>query len=191
MLTIITPCSRPENLSRMAQSIDFSKDVHWIIVYDTTKTKGRFTPNVTHPKITELGHVSPPGTCSGNSQRNVGLSRVQNGMVYYLDDDNIIHDRFWTLFDRFDEDHFYTWDQFRGDEFANRPNGVLSGDEPRLRKIDTAQYIVPRYMCRPWQEDLYWADGIFIEKVYEKYKDKHVYIPVVAAFYNFLSRATT
>jgi len=186
MLTIITPCSRPQNLHRLFDSIDFTKTNKWIIVHDTTKTNGMYPTLFRHPKILELGHVSPEGTCSGNSQRNVALKMVETGLVYFLDDDNIVHHKFWTLIDQFDEDYFYTWDQIGNDMFANKPNGVLSGHEPRLRKIDTAQYIVPRHMCSLWQEGPYWADGLFIEDIYTRFKEKHIYLDVVAAHYNFL-----
>ena len=39
MLTIITPCSRPENLKLMRDSIDFDCIDQWIIVHDTTRTR--------------------------------------------------------------------------------------------------------------------------------------------------------
>ena len=186
MITIITPCSRPQNLKEIYQSINWDKIHQWIIVHDTTKTRGIYDQVFNHPKIVEYGHMSPPGTCSGNSQRNAGLMHVTGGMVYFLDDDNIIHPNFWTIVNKFDEDHYYTWDQLRQDMFANKPGGIMGGEEPRLRKIDTAQYIVPRHMCRPWQEEPYWADGLFIEDIYERCKDQHVYLPIVAAYYNCL-----
>jgi hypothetical protein len=46
-------------------------------------------------------------------------------------------------------------------------------------------------MCGVWKEELYWADGLFIEEIYEKYKDKHVYIPILASYYNFLEERRT
>lgn len=188
MITIITPCSRADNLRMLYASIQFDLIRRWIIVYDTTRTRGIYTTHFDHPQIVELGHVSPIGSCSGNSQRNVGLSMVSDGMVYFLDDDNIVHPEFWKLTVGFDTHHFYTWDQLRNDEFANKPGGILGGEEPRLRKIDTAQYIVPRHMCRPWQESLYWADGVFIEEIYNQHTKRHVYIPTVAAYYNALRK---
>lgn len=186
MLTIITPCCRPQNLSFLYDTIRITKVDKWIIVYDTTKTDGKFEKRFNRPNIIEVGHVSPPHSCSGNSQRNVALNMVSTGMVYFLDDDNVIHPEFWKLVEKFDDVHFYTWDQQRNDQFANKPGGILTGDNPRLYSIDTAQYAIPRYMCSAWQEDEYCADGLFIEGVYKRFKDKHIYIPVVAAFYNFL-----
>lgn len=186
MLTIITPCSRPENLSFLYDTIRITKIDKWIIVYDTTHTDGVFEKRFNRSNIIEVGHVSPPDTCSGNSQRNVGLNMVQRGMVYFLDDDNVIHPEFWKIADTFDDVHFYTWDQQRNDEFANKLGGIAAGDNPRLRIIDTAQFAVPRYMCRPWQEDAFIADGLFIEDVYNRFRSLHIYTPVVAAFYNFL-----
>ena len=187
MITIITPCSRPQNLKTISKSIQFDKIDKWIIVHDTTRFKGIYEQVFSNnPKIVEYGYFSPPGTCSGNSQRNHALRHVEKGLVYFLDDDNIVHPNFWTIVSNFDEDHFYSWDQIRNDSFANKPNGILGGEYPILRQIDTAQYIVPRHMCRFWQEEPYWADGLFIEDVYGRYKDQHVYVPTIAAYYNYL-----
>jgi hypothetical protein len=191
MLTIITPCSRPENLKEMRESIDFDRIDKWIIVHDTTKTGGIFSTSLNHPKIIELGHMSPPGTCSGNSQRNLALSLFHGGMVYFLDDDNIIHPNFWKLVPMFKEDRFYTFDQQRWDEFVATPGGIFKGDTPRLQKIDTAQYVIPFSMRSHWKEDDYKADGLFIEDVFTRNKSAHVYIPIVASYYNYLRRPTS
>ena len=188
MLTIITPCCRPENLQHLFKSINFTYVNRWLIAHDVTKTNGVFTGVFNHPKITEFG-VS--GGISGNPQRNAALDQVKSGLIYFLDDDNIIHPNFWELVPQMNEDHFYTFDQLRMDMFANKPGGIMGGEEPRLRKIDTAQYVVPAYMCGVWKEELYWADGLFIEEIYEKYKEKHVYIPRLASYYNFLEERRT
>jgi glycosyltransferase involved in cell wall biosynthesis len=185
-LTIITPCSRPENLSFIYDTIRITKVDKWIIVYDTTNTGGNFEKRFNRPNIIEVGHVSPPETGSGNSQRNVGLNMVRTGMVYFLDDDNVIHPEFWKIAETLDDVHFYMWDQQRNDEFANKSGGILAGDNPRLRDINTAQFAVPRYMCRPLQEDAFNAPSLFIADIYTRFKNLQIYVPVVAAFYNFL-----
>jgi hypothetical protein len=188
MLTIITPCSRPENLKALRDSIDMDRIDRWIIVHDTTKSRGVYIPQFDHPKILEMGHSSPPGTCSGNSQRNRGLAKVQHGMIYFLDDDNIVHPDFWKIVPLFKEEHFYTFDQQRWDEFVSTPGGIFKGDTPRLRKIDTAQYVVDVRMARFWKEDDYKADGLFIEDIFLRFNQNHTYIPVVASYYNYLRK---
>ena len=189
MLTIITPCCRPANLPALRESIDLDAIERWIIVHDTTMTRGVYSPLFDHPKITELGHISSPGTCSGNSQRNVALRLVRYGLVYFLDDDNVIHPDFWKIAPLFKEGHFYTFDQQRWDEFVATPGGIFKGDTPRLQKIDTAQYVVDVRMARPWKEDDYKADGLFIEDIFLRFSQEHEYIPVVASYYNFLRRS--
>jgi len=188
MLTIITPCSRPGNLYAMRNSINMGMIDRWIIVHDTTRTGGVCSPLFDHPQIVEMGHISPPGTCSGNSQRNRALKLVQSGLVYFLDDDNIVHPNFWVLLPKMQLGHFYTFDQQRWDEFVTRPGDIFKGDTPRLQRIDTAQYVVDIRMAKFWKEDDYKADGLFIEDVFLRFSQEHVYFPEVAAYYNFLRK---
>jgi len=188
MLTIITPCSRPENLYAMRNSIKMDMIDRWIIVHDTTKTRGICSTVFDHPQIIEMGHVSPPGSCSGNSQRNRALKLVHGGLIYFLDDDNIIHPNFWNLLPKMKLGHFYTFDQQRWDEFVPLPGMTFKGETPRLQKIDTAQYVVDANMVRLWKEDDYKADGLFIEDIYNRFHDDHEYFPEVAAYYNFLRK---
>lgn len=187
MLTIITPCCRPANLPLLFNSINFTYVNRWLIVHDTTYTNGVFTQAFNHPKITEFG-VS--GGISGNPQRNAALDQVKSGLIYFLDDDNIVHPNFWEIVPRLNIGYFYTFDQQRWDEFVGTPGDVFKGDTPRLQRIDTAQYIVPFYMCGRWKEDDYKADGLFIEDIYYKNKISHIYIPEVASYYNYLRRPT-
>jgi len=187
MLTIITPCARPENLPQLENSIEFDKIKMWIIVHDTKN--GDFTKRYNNPKILEIGHPTPAGGCAGHAQRNKGLERVIEGHIYFLDDDTVLHPSFWKIFPLMDnDDRFYTFDQQRWDEFVSVPGGTFKGDVPKVTKIDSAQYVVPRYMCGEFIETDYRADGFFIENVDKFFPGSHVYIPVVAAYYNFLRR---
>lgn len=189
MLTIITPCGRPENLPLLEKSLDLER-VRWLIVYDTKN--GPFTRRYDNPRITEIGHPTPPGGCAGHAQRNKGLAHVVEGFIYFLDDDTVMHPDFWKIFPQMkDEEHFYTFDQQRWDEFVSVPGGTFKGNVPAVTKIDSAQYVVPRHMCGSFLENDYRADGFFIADVNSKYPGAHTYIPVVAAYYNFLRKFTT
>jgi len=185
MFTIITPCSRPENLDTLLESIDLDK-IQWLIVHDTAKRP--FIQRYSHPKITEIGHPTPPGGRAGHAQRNAGIKLLNDGLIYFLDDDTIIHPSFWKIFPIFDQSHFYTFDQQRWDEFVSEPGGTFRGNEPKLMKMDSAQYVVPIRMCGSFIESDYRADGVFIEEVNTKHPDAHVYIPIVACYYNYLRK---
>ena len=93
-LTIITPCCRPNNLIKLYDSINFNYINEWIVVYDEKKIKQN--PNIlnhfNNKKIKEYFHRG--NGISGNPQRNRALDKIENKntMVYYLDDDNIIHE---------------------------------------------------------------------------------------------------
>ena len=190
MLTIITACCRPHNLLTILGSIKLDKVAKWIIVYDTTR--GRTYPRLFegNDKICEYDCADPG--ISGNSQRNKGASLVSSGMIYFLDDDNIIHPHFWDLVESFDSSHFYTFDQrfFVPDPFRKATNFVFKGDTPKVYQIDTAMFVVPAAMFTDWQIELYNADGVFIEEVARRNPGEHRYIPEVACYYNHITDST-
>lgn len=179
-LSIITPCYRQQNLSKMFNSIRFDLIDKWYIIYDTSKGMVYTKQYVGHPKIEEL---ECSGGISGNPQRNLGVTQVHDGFIYFLDDDNIVHPEFWSILPTAVPDRFYTWDQ------ARDSNGrVLKGAECKLGRIDTAMFMIPRDMMTglKWTEARYDADGLIIEDIYRVYSDKHVYIPRILAYYNKL-----
>ena len=189
MLTIITPCSRQENLATIWKSIQFDKVAAWIIVYDTSKDRSYLRLFADEPKIREVD-CSDVGR-SGNSQRNYGASLVSEGLIYFLDDDNIVHPHFWDLVDLFGPNKFYTFDQrfFVPDNCRTASNFVFKGGELVVGKIDTAMFVVPKSMWIPWITDRYEADGLFIQEVARRNpgSGSHCYIPEVAAYYNYLT----
>ena len=182
-LSIITPCCRPQNLIRLKESIDFKKIDKWYIVYDTTKNR-TYTRQFNDSKIIEL-ECGLPGI-SGNSMRNHGIQQVKDGLVYFLDDDNIIHPNLWTLLEKMDTSHFYTIDQINKSKLGT--NGILKGGRIQVGKIDTAQFIVPREFMKDieFQVNNYCADGEFIVEVNSKFLNCHTYIPEIACYYNYL-----
>lgn len=181
-LTIITPCTRPHFLSQLYDSINFDKITQWIIIYDVSRGEKIETKFDGNPKILEL-KCETPGV-SGGTQRNAGLEITEDGFIYFLDDDNIIHPEFWNIFDTVESDKFYTFNCV-----AAINGSILYGNQCRYGTIDTSMYLVPRKIIGDirWNNE-YGADGIFIEDIYEKNKDKLCYINKVAAYYNYISK---
>jgi hypothetical protein len=180
MLTIITPCCRQNNIPKLFNSINFNKIINWIIIYDTSNDRKYNKLYENNPKIME---VECTGGISGNPQRNHGISLVNDGYIYFLDDDNIIHPEFWSIVDKLDNNNFYTFDQAR-----TKGGKILRGNEIGIRRIDTAMFIVHKKHIGniTWKCDLYGADFFFISEININNAGKHTYINKTACYYNYL-----
>lgn len=180
-ITILTPCSRQKNLPTLLNSIDFDKIDKWIIIYDTSKNRTYEKLYTDHPKILEV-ECDTSGVV-GHPQRNYGMSLVEDGFIYFLDDDTIVHPNLWTLIDTLDPQFFYTFDQQR------EQNGqLLHGDTIQVRRIDTAMFLVHKNHIGDiqWHTDRYDADGYFICDIKNKNTDCHRYVNKVCSYYNYL-----
>lgn len=177
-ITIITPSYRVNNLLEIKKSINFDYVDEWIIVYDGSKiTKNpNLFKNQENNKIKEYVHIS--NGISGNPQRNYALSKVtnENTMLYYLDDDNIIHPNLYRLLKIMDNDKMYTFNQF------NR----LAGNNINVGCIDTAMAIIPFRKCSniTWLTDIYEADGYYIKRCYDNNATSHIYVDNDLCYYN-------
>ena len=178
-LTIITPCSRHNNIPILYKSIPFDKIDKWIIVYDTSRDRTYTKLYDGHPQIVEVGCN---GGISGNPQRNYGMTLVDDGFIYFLDDDNIVHPDFGSIIDQLKCRYFYTFDQQR------TANTIFNGHIIQIRRIDTAMFIVHKQHIKDitWVTDRYDADGVFISSVARKNYGAYVYLNKVGCYYNFI-----
>lgn len=179
-LVVVTPCSRPENLPRVRASLDFDHVTTWYIVYDTSQRpyKKRYEDD---PKVVELA-CADPYSINGNSQRNIALHSIAEGMVYLLDDDNAIHPDFWRLWEICEPGKIYTFDMVRED------GNVQKGDHPVPHDIDSSQCLFDARLMGPTRfvPPVYHADGIFLYNLCRNHRRDWVYVPQVAAFWNRL-----
>jgi predicted O-methyltransferase YrrM len=181
-MTIITPSYRIDNLVELKKSIDFDYVDEWIIVYDGSKITENpnlfdtLNNNNNNNKIKE--HIHTGEGISGNPQRNYGLSKITNAdtMLYFLDDDNIIHPKIYKLLDIIDNTKMYTFDQQNG----------IRGNNININHIDTAMCLIPYNSCNDikWNNTLYNSDGYYIIDCYNKNKNNHVYINNGLCYYN-------
>jgi hypothetical protein len=183
-ITIITPSIRPQNLRRLKDSINFNYVDEWIIVYDGRKIPPHFKQFAKegNEKIKEYVHTSPG--ISGNPQRNFALDHIQNEdtYLYFLDDDNVIHQDLYKLLDILDDGKIYTFDQ----------KDRLKGDKIEQTKIDTAMFLIDFKLCKEirWAADEYSADFYYINECFSKNRDKWIYANNTLCTYNVLPRKT-
>jgi SAM-dependent methyltransferase len=177
-LTIITPSYRVNNLLEIKKSINFEYVEQWIIVYDGSKIidNPNLFQNQENNKIKEYVHDSYG--ISGNPQRNYALSQITNPdtLLYYLDDDNIIHPNLYRLLNIIHDNNLYTFNQ------VNRCKGC----NVYVGGIDTAMIIIPYKLCKNqrWINDYYDADGYYIKECYDMNKNTHIYIDNDLCYYN-------
>jgi hypothetical protein len=183
-ITIITPCTRPCNLQRIFESINFDYIEEWIIVYDfnvlnPSKLENRFN----HSKISEY-YVGNQQSVSGNYQRNYGLSKISNpeSYIYFLDDDNLVHPGLYSI--PLTPGNFYTFDQLRDSK-------TFEGNTPRPQKIDSAMVLIYYPMVKgiTWNLGEYHADGIYIRDCYLKCINRWIYINKILCYYNKLNES--
>lgn len=152
-LHIITPCSRPENLPALAESIAACPNPHgypltWWVVFDADEPG----PVPTIPGVTvSLSHREPGW---GHAQRNFALEQIRSGLVATLDDDNLLHPGF--LSHRYEPGRAYLLTQDRGDRILI--------PEPRVTQVDSGQIVIDRGLIGGRRFPLgYCGDGEFVE----------------------------
>jgi hypothetical protein len=157
------------------KSINFEYIDEWIIVYDGSKiiNNPNLFENQENNKIKE--YLYDGEGISGNPQRNYALTKVtnQNALLYYLDDDNIIHPNIYRLLNIIDNNKLYTFNQYN----RIRGNNIY---------IDTAMAIIPYKSCKneKWIIDKYEADGYYIKACYDKNINTHIYVDNDLCYYN-------
>lgn len=179
-LVVITPCSRPGNLGMLAQSIfGHGLDVRWIVVVDGTKHT-----NIIAPLGAEVYYHANPDSKVGMAQRNYALEVVTDGWLYFLDDDNLMHPRFWHLYPHMAGGRYlaYTFDQE-----LDKGVRIAAPENTRPGMVDMAQILVRRDLVGDTRfEYRYEADGIFIGTLWARNRSAFGHINLNACYYNKL-----
>lgn len=177
-LNIITPCSRPENLHKISQSINIpNRNFRWIVVFDLDEMPNQELI----PSNCEVHLHKNPLSIFGNSQRNYALDLVEKGHVYFNDDDTTIYPKLWHNIKNIKED-FISFSQ-------NFLDGILrlKGEEIKLYSVDSHNFVVSINVIESTRFDIthYDADGYFAVECYNKPCSK-IFIPKVLSIYNSL-----
>ena len=180
-INIVTPCSRPENLLKIAQSINIPKENYkWIIVFDS-----EFVPEL--PDFLDLtvnvemyAHKNPASVV-GHAQRNFALNLIKEGYVYFNDDDTLIHPELWNNIKDLSAD-FISFDQ----AFADGRLRLKCG-RTEVGFIDSHNYIIDRNTIGDTKFEIehYTADGIFADSCAKKTNNK-IFIDKILSIYNQL-----
>jgi hypothetical protein len=180
-INIITPCSRPENLLRIAESINIPKENYkWYIVFDA-EVLPKLTSYLDFNNNVEMYAHKDLNSIMGNSQRNFALDLVDSGYVYFQDDDTLMHQDLWNTIKDLSAD-FISFDQ----AFTNGTLRLKCG-RTDVGHIDSHNFIVSKEIIGDtrWKIDDYCADGIFADACAKKTNDK-IFIDKILSIYNQL-----
>ena len=94
ILSIITPCTRVNNLPALYDGISkmgASYDVEWIIVYDSEFIDERILEYEENVPIKLYNVQRQEGDSTASRPRNLGIEKSSGEYLYFLDDDNLIY----------------------------------------------------------------------------------------------------
>jgi hypothetical protein len=178
VLNIITPCSRPQNLLMLSESINIPKDNYrWIVVYD-----GIELPNKDLiPENCEIYSFKDESSTYGNYQRNYGLNLIEEGHIYFNDDDTTLHPQLWENVKNLEND-FITFNQVE-------KNGTprLIDRKVELTGVDSHNFIFHHSLIEGVRfKNTYDADGYFAIDCFKKAKN-YIHLSKVLSVYNSLA----
>jgi hypothetical protein len=187
-LHIVTPCARPANLPRIAESIassDVPEDVRlkWLVVLDD-----RF--EIPPLALTDADVITCAGAAgvAGHAQRNFALDAIASGWIVFVDDDNLLHPNLPRLLSRTivakPTSRFVVFDQDLGDGIRR-----AAPESVRVGAIDSAQFAFERAFAADERFDVYAysADGIFAWRLFKKAPKQFAFVNETAALYNALN----
>ncbi len=182
-LNIVTPCSRPEHLKTIEDSINIPQsNFRWIIVFDADC----IPKDIYIPKNCEAYSFHNNISVCGNSQRNHALDMIKTGWVYFQDDDTTLHPDLWDNIKNKGEDFISFMQNYKDGTLR------LDGKSIEVYKIDSHNFISRMSIIKNnrWWNKLAHADGIFAQTVYGL-SISSVVIPKVLSVYNILREDTT
>jgi len=182
-LHIITPCARPENLHTIAQSINIPRtSFTWWIVFDFDQHE---VDKMLIPQNAKILWHKNKNSVAGNAQRNYAIGHINDGMVYFLDDDTLLHpDLYLNTCSQGITADFIHFDQ------QNPDGSKRIGGTVKLNHIDTGSAVVSRIAIGDtrFRTDLYNADGFFWMAINQKHPST-LYINKFLSVYNQISKS--
>ena len=179
-LNIITPCSRPENLMKISESIKLSipkENYRWLVVCDSEELPDKDLI----PDNCEIYNYQNESSTYGNGQRNYAIDMVKEGYLYFNDDDTEVHPQLWENVKDLTQD-FISFIQLQTDGSTRLlSNSVVLGN------IDSHNFIVSNKIVvdSRWIIDYYAADGVFAVECYNK-TDNTIWLDRALSVYNTL-----
>jgi glycosyltransferase involved in cell wall biosynthesis len=198
-LNIITRCTRTTKIREVFESLNKKNEkisIKWFVLFDLTSLVEIPTDILSFLKDkSEIRFYDSDPNDFGHDMINKTLDEINSGLIYVLDDDNILHPNFLQLV----EEWLENFEELDGLIFSQKIGGVdftgldirLSDDENvKVGKIDMAQFCLKRELIGDDRipSGVYVGDGIFIQSIYENNKDKFLIKKEIGCYYNYFKQ---
>jgi glycosyltransferase involved in cell wall biosynthesis len=199
IINIITRCSRLTNLVQISETI-FNTDrfsIKWFIIFDRNSVSQIDVSTLL--TLQSLGadisfDYSLPGD-HGHEMVNKTIDKINEGWIYMLDDDNILHENFYEKIYSYMSSNpnskaFIFSQKIGGIDFTGQDVRYSHPDNVKVGKIDMAQFILKRDFVgeRRIPVGYYVGDGMFIEKIYQEDSKDIFFIDEILSYYNYFQQ---
>ena len=199
---IITRSTRLKNLKEVKKSVfenlPTEIKVNWHVMFDTNTLKDIDADLLHDLKDENTEYYFKKGDAAGMlyPQSSELISTFTEGWVYFLDDDNLIHESFYEeilkIIKRDESKMVHTFSQnVDGKDFTGLKFRMVDPSNIKKHKIDLAQFIVHSevYNKHGYKfEPDYCADGILIEQVHKDHPEWFTYTIEELCHYNLLEK---
>jgi hypothetical protein len=184
-INVVTPCTRPDNLKIIAESIKKSLfNYKWIIIFDGIKISQETLDSIAIPKEAEVvdRHIDTKSVL-GHAQRNYALKYIEkNSWAYFNDDDTIIPENFQNVIDCYSNIDFISFPQlYKNGSMRLIGNIIESGSTDMHNFIVKSELIQDTRFIIDKRD----SDGVFAKNMYQKAKT-HLYTKEIVSIYNFI-----
>lgn len=194
ILNIITRCTRMHNLLTIRDSIfkNSKFEITWHILFDTAVLK-----NIDGDILTSLSQKEIKTYFVNGSSGDFGYQMINklidgvDGFIYILDDDNILHENFYEIYDiivKNPQKNAFVFNQkIGGKDFTGLDIREAKPENTRKQGIDVAQFLLNKEVIGDKRfPHGYFADGLFIEDLFKEKPDEFLFIDRELCYYNFL-----
>jgi hypothetical protein len=211
-LNIITPVSRPENLTAIYRNLSEINelDIRWFTIFDplcassVDEWSSHVQRTAAEPELPQSQfpvQIAVAGTSGGwgGSKRSYAMSVIDDGWCYFLDDDNLIQPDLARVFRRGLEEQPNA--QVIVFHQARRDGSIRLHAAPENMRgchFDTGQFVMKRSFIgevdyapasSPWSTiwpDVGVGDWNFIERFWNANPQHFHFVPEIGSYYNAL-----
>lgn len=195
---IITRCTRTGNLLKIKQSVfnpEFNID--WHIIFDNSVLKDVSVDLLTQLQNSNTFFHFTTGKEGDLLYPQSGeiVRQFTEGLVYYLDDDNIIHENFYKEISKSIKQNqnkkvFVVGQQVDGKDFTGLQIREAAPEHTKYQHIDMGQLLIDHTVFKEYHfTGDYAADGIFIENIYRHHPQWFFWNNQVLSYYNYLVKS--